>query len=92
MLVAIGSIRLRLVRMVGWIALKPVWLLRGILKYMAPTNDTFSLFAKMAFVRLMLSMDAMSCWPLYQLDIKNAFLYGDLAEEVYMELPPGFVA
>ena len=53
---------------------------------------TFSLVAMMAFVRLLLSMAAMRSWSLYQLDIKNAFLYGDLAEEVYMEQPPGFIA
>ena len=37
-------------------------------------------------------MDVMQSWPLYQLDIKNAFLHGDLAKEVYMEKPPRFVA
>ena len=40
--------------------------------------DTFSLVAKMTSIRLLLSMVAMSSWPLYQLDIKNAFLHDDL--------------
>ena len=36
-------------------------------------------------------MAVMRSWPLYQLDIKNVFLHGDLAKEVYMEQPPGFI-
>ena len=54
--------------------------------------DTFSLVAKMTSVRLLLSMAAMSFCSLYQLNIKNVFLYSDLVEEVYMKQPPEFVA
>ena len=46
--------------------------------------DTFSLVAKMTFVHLLLSMAAMSSWPLYQLNINNVFLHDDFAEKVYM--------
>ena len=45
----------------------------------------------MTFVHLLLSMATMSSWPLYQLDIKNTFLHGDLVNEVYIEQPLGFV-
>ena len=38
------------------------------------------------------SLAATFQWPLYQLDVKNIFLHGDLTGKVYMEQPPGFVA
>ena len=41
-------------------------------------GDTFSPVAKMAFVRLFIAMAALQRWPLYQLDVKNTFLNGDL--------------
>ena len=54
--------------------------------------DTFSRVAKIASNCLLFSMATMRSWPLFQLDIKNVFLHGDLAEEVYMEQLSGFVA
>ena len=54
--------------------------------------DTFFPIVKIVFVRLLLSMATMHSWPLFQLDIKNVFLHGDLIEEVYMEQPSGFIA
>ena len=54
--------------------------------------ETFSHVAKISSVRILISLAANLGWPLFQLDVKNAFLNGDLKEEVYMEQPPGFVA
>ena len=55
-------------------------------------GDTFSPVAKITSVRLFLAIAVIRHWPLYQLDIKNAFLQGELEEEIYMEQLPGFVA
>jgi Reverse transcriptase (RNA-dependent DNA polymerase) len=41
-------------------------------------------------VRTLISCAVNSKWDLYQLDVKNVFLHGDLEEEVYMEIPSGF--
>ncbi|RVW98087.1 ATP synthase subunit beta, chloroplastic [Vitis vinifera] len=55
-------------------------------------SNTFSPIAKLNSVRLFISIAASQQWMIHQLDIKNAFLHGDLEKEVYMEQPPGFVA
>ena len=53
--------------------------------------ETFSPITKMNSIHLVLSLAASQGWTVYQMDVKSAFLHGDLHEEIYMEQPQGFV-
>ena len=52
-------------------------------------EETFAPVARISYIRAILAVAAASKWDLFQMNVKNAFLNGDLSEEVYMQPPPG---
>jgi hypothetical protein len=53
-------------------------------------DDAFAPVARMESVRLLLALAAQEGWRVHHMDVKSAFLNGDLKEEVYVHQPPGF--
>ena len=53
-------------------------------------NETFAPVARMVTVRCVLTIAISKGWELHQMDVHNAFLHGDLDEDIYMRPPPGF--
>ncbi|GKV28149.1 hypothetical protein SLEP1_g37236 [Rubroshorea leprosula] len=51
-------------------------------------EETFAPVARLTSVHSLLAIVALWRWKLFQMDVKNAFLNGDLEEEVYMKPPP----
>jgi hypothetical protein len=52
--------------------------------------ETFSPVVKFETLRFIISLAAERQWNINQMDVKTAFLHGDLEEEIYMEPPEGF--
>ncbi len=53
-------------------------------------NETFALVAKFVLIRCILALAAIENMEIHKMDVKTAFLNGDLEEEIYMEQPKGF--
>ncbi|RZB91995.1 Retrovirus-related Pol polyprotein from transposon TNT 1-94, partial [Glycine soja] len=53
--------------------------------------DTFSPVTRITSIRVLISLAAIHSLVVHQMDVKTAFLNGELEEEIYMEQPEGFV-
>ena len=54
-------------------------------------DETFAPVARLEAIRIFLAYVAHKKFKVFQMDVKSAFLKGELEEEVYIEQPPGFV-
>nr|GEX48015.1 ribonuclease H-like domain-containing protein [Tanacetum cinerariifolium] len=54
-------------------------------------EESFTPVARLESVRLFIAYAAHKSFTIYQMDVKTAFLYGPLKEEVYVNQPDGFV-
>ena len=60
-------------------------------EYGVDYKEVFAPVARLDTIRLVISMAAQNPWLSFQLDVKSAFLHGELEEQVYVEQPPGYV-
>ena len=54
-------------------------------------EETFSPVARFETICILLTLAALEDWDIKSLDIKTAYLYGELDEEIYMEQPKGYI-
>ena len=54
-------------------------------------EEVFAPVARIEAIRLFLAYASFMGFTVYQMDVKSAFLYGTIEEEVYVSQPPGFI-
>ena len=54
-------------------------------------KEVFAPVARLDTIRLVIALAAQNSWPIFQLDVKSAFLHGYLEEQVFIDQPPGYV-
>ncbi|KAI5316393.1 hypothetical protein L3X38_036100 [Prunus dulcis] len=59
-------------------------------KYGVDYAEVFAPVARLDTIRVVISLAAQKGWTIYQLDVKSAFLHGELNEEVFVTQPPGY--
>ena len=53
--------------------------------------EVFAPVARLDTIRVVVALAAQKEWTIHQLDVKSAFLHGEVDEEVFVEQPPGYV-
>jgi hypothetical protein len=53
-------------------------------------DEVFAPVARLETLRVLLALAAQGGWQVHHMDVKSAFLNGDLTETVYVQQPPGF--
>ncbi|XP_075475779.1 uncharacterized protein LOC142511839 [Primulina tabacum] len=59
-------------------------------EYGVDYTEVFAPVARLDTIRVVISLAALRGWTIYQLDVKSAFLHGELNEEVFVQQPPGY--
>ena len=54
-------------------------------------EEVFAPVARLETIRLLIALAASHNWEIHHLDVKSAFLHGELKEEVYVDQPDGFI-
>ena len=60
-------------------------------RYGIDYDEVFAPVARFESIHILIALAAQECWSLHHLDVKSAFLNGEIKEEIYVSQPEGYV-